>query len=52
MKIMLLDSAHIQESDAEYENRKGERAGREHVDPLYTEQDALDVFKYVTTCEY
>ena len=51
MKIMLLDSAHIQESDAEYENRKGERAGREHVDPLYTEQDALDVFKYVTTCE-
>ena len=39
MKIMLLDSAHIQESDAEYENRKGERAGREHVDPLYTEQD-------------
>ena len=52
MKIMLLDSAHIQESDAEYENRKGDRAGREHVDPLYTEQDALDVFKYVTTCEY
>ena len=52
MKIMLLDSAHIQESDAEYETRKGERAGREHVDPLYTEQDALDVFKYVTTCEY
>ena len=52
MKIMLLDSAHIQESDAEYENRKGQRAGREHVEPLYTEQDALDVFKYVTTCEY
>ena len=52
MKIMLLDSAHIQESDAEYENRKGQRAGREPVEPLYTEQDALDVFKYVTTCEY
>ncbi len=52
MKIMLLDSAHIQESDAEYENRKGERAGRDPVEPLYTEQDALDVFKYVTTCEY
>lgn len=52
MKIMLLDSAHIQESEAEYENRKGQRAGREVVEPLYTQQDALEVFRYVTTCEY
>ena len=51
MRIMLLDSAHIQESDAEYQNRKGERAGREPVEPLYAE-DASNVFKYVTTCEY
>ena len=52
MQVMLLDSAHIQESDAEYENRKGERAGREPVEPLYTAEDAQNVFKYVRTCEY
>ena len=28
LEVMLLDSANIQESEAEYENRKGERAGR------------------------
>ena len=52
LQVMLLDSAHIQESDAEYANRKGQRAGREWVEPLYTTQDAMDVFKYVRTCEY
>ena len=52
MRIMLLDSAHIQESDAEYRNRKGQRAGREPVEPLYTTEDAMNVFKLVTTCEY
>ncbi len=52
MEIMLLDSAHIQESDAEYMNRKGERAGREPVEPLYTIVDAQNVSKYVRTCEY
>lgn len=39
MDIMLLDSAHIQEADAEYLNRK--RKGREPaVVPLYTKADA------------
>ena len=36
MDIMLQDSAHIQESDAEYKNRKNLRAGRPVVEPLYT----------------
>ena len=52
MRIMLLDSAHIQESDAEYRNRKGQRAGREPVEPLYTAEDAMNVFKFLTVCEY
>ncbi len=34
--IMLLDSAHIQESDAEWKSRKAIRAGRPAVEPLYT----------------
>jgi len=37
---MLQDSAHIQESDAEYQNRKNLRAGRPTVQPLYTVEDA------------
>ncbi|MCR5825584.1 MAG: MBL fold metallo-hydrolase [Oscillospiraceae bacterium] len=52
LEIMLLDSAHIQESEAEYMNRKGERAGREHVEPLYTVADAQDALRFLRTCEY
>ncbi len=46
--IMLLDSAHIQEFEAEWRNRKGKRAGREDYIPLYTTKDAeatLKLFK-------
>ncbi len=50
--IMLADSAHIQESDAEWENRKGERAGRAMVEPLYTTEDAMAVMEVLRTCEY
>ena len=52
MDIMLQDSAHIQESDAEYKNRKNLRAGRPVVEPLYTVEDALRVKEFITTCEY
>ena len=52
MDIMLLDSAHIQESDAEWKNRKGARSGAPHVEPLYTVEDAARVREYMTTCEY
>ena len=36
MEIMLQDSAHIQESDAMWLNRKGRRAGKDEIEPLYT----------------
>ena len=52
MSIMLRDSAHIQESDAQWENQKGKRAGREPVEPLYTVADAEAALQLVETCEY
>ncbi len=52
LDIMLQDSAHIQEQDAEWKNRKAERSGAPHVEPLYTVEDAARVRQYMTTCEY
>ena len=39
--IMLRDSAHIQEFEAEWRNRKNKRAGGETFEPLYTTDDAV-----------
>ena len=52
LDIMLLDSAHIQEQDAEWKNRKAERSGAPRVEPLYTIEDASRVREFMTTCEY
>jgi len=45
-EIMLLDSAHIQEMEAEWENRKAKRAGKPAVEPLYTKDDANESLDY------
>ncbi len=50
--IMLQDSAHIQESDAEYKNRKNRRAGRPEIEPLYTVADAQRLPEFLDICEY
>lgn len=52
MSIMLQDSAHIQEMDAQWKNQKGKRAGRPPVEPLYTVADAAQVPEHLVTVEY
>ncbi len=47
--IMLADSAHIQEMEAGWQNRKKKRAGRSRlIEPLYTQEDvstAMELFR-------
>ena len=50
--IMLRDSAHIQEFEAEWRNRKALRAGLPEYVPLYTVQDAVNAMKQFSPCEY
>ena len=50
--IMLRDSAHIQESEAQWRNRKAERAGEPLVEPTYTTNDALAAIKLLRPCKY
>ena len=52
MDVMLMDSAHIQESDAEWKSRKAIRSGGGKVEPLYTVADAERVRELLTVCEY
>ena len=50
--IMLRDSAHIQEFEAEWRNRKARRSGAVMYEPLYTMQDALGAIELLVPCEY
>ena len=51
-RIMLPDSAHIQESDAEIANRKGQRVGRKPVEPLYTVDEAFHALTQFAPVRY
>ncbi len=51
-KIMLLDSAHIQEFEAEWRNRKAKRSGGALYEPIYTTQDALDATELLVPVAY
>ena len=50
--IMLKDSAHIQEMEAEWKNRKARRAGKPEVEPLYTINDAEGVLTHFVPFHY
>lgn len=52
LDVMLKDSGYIHEKEAEWQNRKNERAGRQKIDPLYTYNDAVDSLKYVQPVLY
>ena len=51
-RIMLPDSAHIQESDSLIMNRKNARRGVEPLEPLYTLDDASEALKHFQSCPY
>lgn len=51
-QIMLKDSAHIQESEVEWKNRKARRSGGELIEPLYTVEDAEKVLEHFVPCHY
>ncbi|HSM70281.1 MAG TPA: MBL fold metallo-hydrolase, partial [Anaerolineales bacterium] len=51
-KIMLADSGRIQESDAEWINKKRIKRGKSLVEPLYTEADARHTINQFHGVEY
>lgn len=52
LDVMLKDSGYIHEKEAEWKNKKNERAGRPKVEPLYTFNDAVDSLTYVKPVLY
>ncbi|MBO5909161.1 MAG: MBL fold metallo-hydrolase [Clostridia bacterium] len=50
--IMLRDSAHIQEFEAQWRNRKAQRSGEEPYEPMYTVQDAENTLKLFQSYGY
>ena len=50
--IMLRDSAHIQEFEAEWRNRKAKRSLEKPFEPLYTMNDAEGVIQLLMPCDY
>ena len=51
-QIMLRDSAHIQEFEAEWRNRKAKRSGGDIYTPLYTMQEALGSLEHFVPHPY
>jgi len=51
-RIMLEDSAKIQESDVQYANKKRAKQGKSLFEPLYTKQDAIDALKLFKKVKY
>ena len=50
--LMLRDSAHIQEQEAIWRNRKAKRSGEDAYVPLYTLEDAANTMSLFAPCSY
>lgn len=50
--VMLRDSAHIQEFEAEWKNRKAKRSGGPLIEPIYTTADAMNALYLFSPCNY
>ncbi len=50
--LLLRDSAHIQEKDVEYVNKKRKRQGKNLFEPLYIEKDANEALKRFVGVNY
>ncbi len=50
--VMLRDSAHIQEFEAEWKSRKAKRRGEDEYEPLYTMDDAIGAIELFIPHEY
>ena len=51
-QIMLADTANIQMQEAEWKNRKAQRAGAPMVEPLYTMEDAVNCLNLIESADY
>lgn len=51
-RILLMDSAKIQEQDAEYSNKNRLRKGEKLIKPLYSEEDAIRAIRQFEIVEY
>lgn len=52
LAFMLMDSAHIHESEAEYLNAKKKAAGEEPIEPLYVTEDVNETLPLIKTIDY
>lgn len=50
--IMLRDSAHIQEFEAQWRSKKALRSGGETIEPVYNTQDAVGAISLFRRCRY
>lgn len=51
-QILLLDSAHIHESDAKYLNKRKIRQGEEKIEPIYTTDDVYKCLPFFEKVDY